>query len=469
MLLAFCGGALSLLVAYATAGFAVSLIPAEDGGLRIGFSPDARTLFGTFAVTLLTALVFGLYPALRGTRVDAAPALKEGAGSVGGAHGSAWLTPGKALVFAQVSLGVLLLGAAALFNSHLQRILANETGFERTRLLLFDLRPGQAGHLGPKLRQFYFDLEQRLRDVPGVEAAGFAHVRPMRGGGYWDQVKFGGSTPGIDMAVNFVTADYLNALGVKVVAGRGFTAGDIRDGATVAVVSEDLGKAIGPQPLGVTFRHGDQLYQIVGIAARARYEHVARQPNVLYLPHRLDKDTLTVMLRSQGSPMQMIGPVREAVRSLDANLPLVDVFTMEQQISNLLRRERLFAWLCGAFGLLALVLCMVGLYGVMTYAAARRGPEMGIRMALGASPGHIVRHIAGEGMAVTLAGLAAGAPVAWWAARKFVDFERFGMEPLAPGAVAWPALALAVAAAVAVAGPAWRAASADPAKVLRQG
>ncbi len=468
VLLAGLGGLLSLGVAYATANFAVTLMP---GRLRLDFAIDGRLILATLAVTTFTALLFGLYPAWRAARVDASPALKEGAGSVGGGGRHSWIAPGRILVLAQVALGVLLVAAAAAFTGHLRKILIGETGFERTRLLMFDVRPGQSGYRGPRLRQFYLDLERRLRDVPGVSGAGLARIRPMRGGGMSDEIRLPGRSKPIDSAVNFITADYLQALGVRVVAGRGLTAQDIRSGAAVAMVSEDVVKEIGAaSPLGLRFTmEAGKPMEIVGVVARARYSRLTEQPNVIYLPETLSEDSVTVLLRTTIPPIQVLGSVRRAVREMDSNLPIINAMTMEDQIAETLRRERLFAWLCGAFGVLALVLCMIGLYGLMSYAASRRRQEIGIRMALGASPRDVLRRIVGEGMAVALAGLLLGAPVAWWAARKYVDYKGLGMTPLDPAILGWATAALAGSALLAVLGPAWRAASADPVKALREG
>jgi len=463
-LLAACGGLLSLVVAYATANFAVRLMP---GNLRLDFAIDGRMLLATLAVTIFTALVFGLYPAWRASQVDAAPALKEGSGSVGGTRHS-WVTPGKLLVLGQVALGVLLVAAAATFTAHLRKIVSGDTGFERTRLLMFDLRPGQSGYRGPRLRQFYFDLEERLRVLPGVEAVGIARIRPMKGGGYWDTLHLPGDAKRIPSAVNFVTADYLRALGVPIVAGRGISEQDVRLGAKVALVSEDLAKEMGRSPLGVSLRMEDNVFEVIGVAARARYARLTQQPNVFYVPNTLARDSFTVLLRTSVRPMQLVDTARGAVGELDRDLPMVDVFTMEQQISTTLRRERLFAWLCGSFGVLALLLCMIGLYGVMSYATVRRSQEIGIRMALGASRNDVLRQVLGEGMGVALIGLLIGAPASYWAAHRYVDYKKLGLDPLDPTMIAWAIAALGVSALAAVLAPALRAAGSDPVKALRQ-
>jgi predicted permease len=466
LLLASFGGAFSLAVAYATANSAVTLIAPD---LRLAFDLDARMIFATIAITAGTALTFGLYPAWRSAQTDAAPALKEGSGSVGGVrHG--WLAPGKVLVFGQVALGVLLLAAGAAFTTHLRSIIARDTGFERSRLLMFDLRPGESGYRDARLRQFYTQLEQRLGDIPGVERVGLSRIRPMRGAGFYDDIRIEGQPRRTSTAVNFVTSGYLSALGVRIVAGRGITESDVNARANVAVISEDVASDIGRSPLGMTFRMEDNKpFQIVGVAARARYSRLTEEETVLYLPNALEQDSATAILRTSVPPTQLLSAVNRAVADMDATLPVVDPVTMEEQIAMTLRRERLFAWLCGAFGVLALILCMIGLYGVMSYATARRTQEMGIRMAVGAAPADILRHILGEGLSVALAGCVIGAPLAWWAAQRYIDYKKLGMQPLDPAVLAAATAALALAALLAVLGPAIRAASSDPMKALREG
>jgi ABC-type antimicrobial peptide transport system permease subunit len=276
----------------------------------------------------------------------------------------------------------------------------------------------------------------------------------MKSGGYHDEARIPGQPKGIGTAVNFISSGYLEALGVPIIAGRGITEGDVRTQAGVAVVSEDFGKQIGRSPLGLTIEMEDKTLEIVGVAARARYSRLTDQPNVLYLPNSLSQDSITVLLRTAVPPMQIMRGVREAVGNLDANLPIVNPVTMEGQIAATLRRERLFAWLCGSFGALALLLCMIGLYGLISYATSRRRQEIGIRMALGASPGNVLRQIVGEGMGVVLAGCVLGFPIAWWAAQRYVDYKRLGMEPLDPAILAWATAALA---------------GSDPMKALREG
>lgn len=464
-LLAGFGGLLSVPIAHVTANFAVPLM---SRGMVLDFTVDARLILATLAVSALTAIAFGLYPAWRASRVDANPALKEGSGSVGGTRTSS-VTPGKILVFSQVAMSVLLVTAAAAFTAHLRKILTADTGFERTRLLLFDVRPGQSGYSGPRLAQFYRDLESKLGALPGVQAVGLARIRPMRGGGYFDDMNLPGRAKPIGTAVNFVTADYLTALGVPILAGRGITDQDLRSSASVAVVSEDLAKEIGGNVLGLQYKMDGKPVEIVGIAARARYSRLTEQSNVQYLPNSLAQDTVSVVIRTSVPPSRVLPIARQALSELDKDLPLVNPATMEEQIASTLRRERLFAWLCGAFGVLALVLCTIGLYGIMSYAVERRKQEISIRMALGASPRRVLRHALSEGMSLALLGLLLGGPVAYLAAQKYVDYRRLGMNPVDPMLIFWAVVAMSATALVAVLIPALRAAASDPIQNLRQG
>lgn len=463
-LLAMIGGSLSLAAAYWLSNFMVRLLPSDQGAVRLDLPLlEARTILLTLVASALTTLVFGLYPAWRAARVEPSPALKEDAarpGASGGGH--RWLTPGKLLVITQVALGVLLVSAAAGFTARLRDLVNRDPGFERTRLLLFDVRPGQTGYTGPRLRQFYFDLQARLQAAPGVEAVSFAQTRPMRGGGYWDRVGRPGYGKEEPSASHLVTGDFLRVMRIGIVDGRGLSERDVQSGAAVAVISQDLAGKLGVRP-GMQVRQGRKLLEVVGVARRARYADMEQTVNVIYRPHPLDQESFTVVLRTRVAPLQVLAGVRKAVAELDRDLPIIEPATMEQQIGSTLRRERLFAWLCGSFGVLALVLCVVGLYGVMSYTAARRRREIGIRIALGATAGHVLRRVLGEGMGVTALGLAVGGPLAYYGAAAWW-----------PSSISLSALTVAIgalgaAAFVAVLVPAARAAAADPMRALREG
>ena len=457
LLLAGIGGVLSIGVASGLGELMVSLIPGTDA-LTLSPETDPRALLGAGAVTLMTALLFGLYPAWRTARVGTAPALKEGA-----TLSRARWTPAKLLVMAQVALGVLLVTAALVFTSRLSELAGRDAGFERGHVLLFDLRPGEVGYQGDRLRQFYVTLEERLGALAGVTQVGMAQMRPMRGGGYWDDVK---SVAGkrASVAVHHGTPRFLEALGVPLVAGR--VARPQEKG--VATIGENLAKEL-EVGLGSRITMSGEPLEVIGIAKTAQYSDLHEPHRVVYLAFGKEPNSATVVVRTAVPPLAALGAVRQTIAELDKNLPLVDVYTMEQQISRTLQRERLFAWLCGSFGVLALVLCAVGLYGLMAHTTARRTGEIGIRMALGATRGRVMSQVLREGLLLAFAGLALGVPLAIYLARVAES------QKLVPAGTmpVWTLLAalgvLALSAVLAVLGPAVRASSVEPMQALRQG
>jgi hypothetical protein len=262
----------------------------------------------------------------------------------------------------------------------------------------------------------------------------------------------------------------LEALGIPVVAGRGFTPQEIRGSARVAIISESLAKELNLSPaVGARVQTEQDVWEVIGVARNASYARLTQPVPVLYVPLPKERRSATVTVRTAVSPQAMISAAREAIRSVDKNVPLVDVYTMEQQISRTLQRERMFAWLCGSFGVLALVLCVVGIYGLMSHATARRTAEIGIRIALGASGGQVVGEVVRDGMGLTVAGLVVGVPVAIWAAKFAQRQQMLSAGPLPYWTLAAALAVLIASSFVAVLGPALRAASLDPMRALRQG
>ncbi len=457
LLLAGLGGVLSIGVASALGHLMVSLIPWTDA-LALTPETDPRALAGAGLVTLGTALLFGLYPAWRTATAGMAPALKEGVTL----SRRRW-APARLLVVAQVALGVLLVSAAVVFTARLNEVAGRDAGFERGHVLLFDVRPGEIGYQGPRLRQFYEAVEERLSGVPGVEQVGLAQTRPMMGGGYWDQATTA-SGKRADISVHNGSRRFVEALGVPLLAGRMARPGE----KNVALIGENLAQAL-EVGLGARVKVGESEQEVIGIVKTAQYSDLHEPHRVVYLPFDYERESAAVVVRTAVDPRVALGAVRAAMGELDKDLPLVDVYTMEQQISRTLQRERLFAWLCGSFGVLALVLCAVGLYGLMAHTTARRTPEIGIRMALGASRGAVMGQVLREGLALALAGLALGVPLAV-AAGRVAASQRMLPEGTAP---VWPLAAalglLGAAAVAAVWGPARRASTVEPMEALRQG
>jgi predicted permease len=469
MLLALLGGLASLPVTWMLTRLMLNFLP--DGFERmLSESADLRLLAATGAVTILTAIVFGLYPAWRGARVRLAPALQEGAGSAGTMSRWMW-APAKALVLLQMAMGVLLMSAAIFFTSHLWQVLHQDTGFSSTNLLLFDLRPGEAGYPGDRLKSFYLSLEERLASVPGVESVGISRVRPMRSGGFWEATTLPGqTTKGVFTAIHCGSAGFLKTMRIPLLHGRGFTELEVRSNAPVAIISAKLAREMNlAQPVGSRLVWAKKEYEVIGVAGDARYGGMTSDPPVAYLPADLSLDAQTFVLRTSAPPASLAPALRAAVAELDETLPLVDIYTMEQQISRALQRERMFAWLCGSFGVLALILCVVGLYGLFSYTTARRVPEIGVRMAIGASRREVISQVLGEGLRLALAGLALGIPLAAWCGWVAHANELIPSSAGVYWAVAGALCVLAMAAVTAVIVPAIRASLVDPIQALRNG
>ena len=360
--------------------------------------------------------------------------------------------------------------AAIVYTGNLNAIVGRDAGFERGHTLLFDLRPGELGYDGERLEMFYRNAEERLRAIPGVAEVGLSRIRAMRGGGFHDGIGTPGSDKKIGSAVHLATSGFVAALGVPLLAGRAFTAEEVHGEKRVAIVSEQLARQLNlADPLGARIVRDDLEWESVGVARNASYSRLTQPMPVAYMPLEKGTRSVTVLLRTTVDPLAVVGAAREAIRSLDRNVPLVDVFTMEQQIARTLQRERMFAWLCGSFGVLALVLCVVGLYGLMSHATARRPPEIGIRMALGASGRGVMLQVISEGMRLAAAGMVLGIPLAIYAA-KFAQRQRMLPEGPLPYWTLFAAIGiLIVSAFAAVSGPALRASSVDPRRALRQG
>jgi predicted permease len=469
LMLATIGGTLAIGVAFVLGRLVLTLLPNSYEGMALSLDPNLQSFAATTLVSFGTALLFGLYPAFRTARVDVSPALKEGSGGGGTLSRSRW-APAKALVIAQTALGVLLVTAAIVYTGQLNYLITRNTGFERANSILFDLRPGELGYKDARLKQFYESLQENLVAVPGVEAVGLARTRPMMGGGYWDEVRLPGQAKPVEVAVHHASSSFHKSMNIPLLAGRAITPQESSADAKVAIVSEDLARQLGaPAALGLRVQADKTEYEVVGVAKDALYSDMDRKVPVLYLPFGNKADSATAVVRTSIPPQVVLGAVRNAIKSMDSNLPLVDVFTMEQQISRTLQRERMFAWLCGSFGILALVLCVVGLYGLMSHTTARRTAEIGIRIALGATRGEVLRQVLREGFALAALGLATGVPLAIWAV-KFAEKQKVLPEGPVPYWTLVAALGvLAVSALAAIFAPAARASSVDPMQALRRG
>lgn len=473
-LLAILGGLASIVVAYASAQALAPFLTGRNATEPLRFSVDFPMLSAIAAISMLTLLLFGLFPAWRASRQDSNMALKEGSGSLGSAARH-WCTPGRLLIIGQMSLALILVTAAVLFTENLRGLSSRDTGFDRTNLLIFGLRPGTSGYDFTRLPAFYQELERRLNATPGVELASLAAFRPMNQGGWWEDIKEVGQSKNHHVAANLVTPSYLPVFVPTLKAGRHFNNNDLApNAARVAIISEDLARAISPgaSPIGkrIHFDERNKVnpMEVVGVTPPMAFNSMKDRPQVVWIPFDPKAEEATVVLRTKSSPRAILPAIQATLADIDRNLPLIEVFTMEEQMSKNLQRERMFATLCSTFGILAILLSVIGLYGVMSYNASRRRNEIGVRLALGAEPHNVVWMVLKEAIALTLLGLTLAAPAIYFGSR-FLEKELFELKPLNPLLLFVSVLLLATAAILAAWVPAHRAASLDPATALRQG
>ena len=483
--LALAGGALGLLLSVWVSGLLVGLLPTAGGdGPALATTPDLRVGLFTLAVSAVTALVFGLGPALQGSRPDLNRTLREESGSLSGGASQARLR--KGLVVSQVALSLLLVAGAGLFARSLCNLRFLSPGFDPTALVSFAINPELAGYDQVRLRQFYAALQDDLRAVPGVRAVTMAAEPLLVDSVSSRTIQVLGYEPKPDENMNPWTneigPDYFSALGIPLLLGREFTPRDVAEGPLVAIVNETFAKYYfgDENPIGRRFGwrvlENPAAIEIVGVVKDSRHgtmregttdDNAVRRFVYTPLQQGTELTGMTVYVRAdRGRRDGLVDRLREAVGRRDAGLPIHTVTTMEQTIDEAVFTERMLAILSAAFGLLATLLAGIGLYGLLSYTVARRTREIGIRLALGAERGTVLRLVLGEGTRLIVVGLALGLPVALGFGR-LVESQLFGLAPTDPLTLALAAILLAAVGAAAAYLPARRAAAVEPIRALR--
>jgi predicted permease len=474
-LLSLSGAVVGLLVAFAGIRGISWLIADPFGDLVLRPSLNWPVLAFTFALSLVTGLLFGLAPALQATRVDVTPALKEARAS----NLSARSGPlGQILVVAQIAMSLVLAVAAGLFVRTLVGLNAVELGFNRENLLVFSLNARPAGYKQQALTNFYDSLLNRFRSVPGVVSASLSDFPLVAQ--YWndENIKIPGYTHPTggkpNTALLSVDADFLKTMQIPILVGRDFAPRDIPS-PHVAVVSEAFAKKYfpGTSPVGRLIGIGDNNpanIEIVGVARNSHYKSLQEEaPTVLYVPYTQYLDEfgrVSFELRATGDPLALTATVRNIVHAANPTIPLERVSTQAALIDNTISQQRTFANLCSVFAALALLIACVGLYGTMAYTVARRTGEIGIRIALGAKRTGIVWMVLRQVCLLTGIGLAIGLGIAWQSSHVVASFL-YGVKPNDAYVMAGAACALLVAVLAAGFAPAWRASRIDPMVALR--
>jgi predicted permease len=478
LLLSLLGGGLGLLLAYWTSDALLAAIPFDPRHLALAASPDARVVAFTLGVCVLTTLLFGLYPALDSSRPSLVGTLREEAGSLAGGRRHARVR--RALVAAEVALSLLLLVGAGLFARSLRNLRNLDPGFDPRPLLTFSVDPDLAGYSSEQAQALGVRIREELAALPGVRRASMAQVAVLTQNQSRSILRPEGYQPqeGEDMSteVNFVGADFLETLGVVLLRGRGIGAGDGAGAPRVAVVNETLARRFFPgvdpvgRTLGLGRRAAGQPMEIVGVVRDGKHGNLREETQrMVFVPHAQIADDfgpLTFYLSTAGDPLALGAAVRQAVRRVDASLPLNDLQPMTHVVDESLFSERLASGLSAAFGLLAALLAGTGLYAVLSFSVARRTREIGLRMALGAARGEVVGLVVRDVLGMAGTGIAIGLPLAV-ALAQALRSQLFGLQPADPLTLAVATSLLVGVTALAGYIPARRATRLDPASALR--
>jgi putative ABC transport system permease protein len=431
---------------------------------------DARTLIFTLAASTAATLVFGLVPAIRATKTDLTSTLKAGGRGVAGGRG--WEL-GKVFVAAQVALSLLLLVCAALLVRSVRNLQVFDPGFDRERLYLVSTM--FLGYKGPQTGTLLKQISERTSSLPGARAVGIAQDVPPSDRRLNVTVDGAANLPSEKMYVDrlLVGPGFFEAMGIPLLAGRTLTAQDDEHAPNVCVVSATMARAFFAErsPIGrhFTFKRTGAEYtvEIVGVARDLKKADPRGEWRPVYCPMLQDLPSLnaTILVRANGDASPVIAEARRRLRDIDRNL-FVDVVTMDRRIEDNVFFQRLLATLSGVFGLLALLLASIGLYGVMAYSVARRSNEVGIRMALGADRRRVVGAVVWETMTLVAAGLVVGLAAAWGTTRLIAS-TLFGLTAMDPPTLTFAVLVMIAVALVAGYVPARRAAGVDPVVALR--
>ena len=437
---------------------------------------DGRVLAFTALITLLTGIVTGMIPAIQMSHPDLVSALKQGS-RLGSVHHS---RTRSALLIAQAALSVVLLIGTGLFVRSLRNVNELRLGIETDRVLIASLDLRSVGYRQPEIDAIYRRMEERLRLMPGVERASVSAALPFSSS-FAERIRLPGrdSLPRVKDGgpyLNAVTSGFFATTGMRILRGRGFTEGDRAGSARVAVVNETMAKLYWPgeNAIGQCLLIGADSMpctEVVGVAENSRRQSLIESETIQYfLPLGQHPEWMrdrTLLVRPRGDdPVRMIAQVQRELQGVAPNLPYAEVRPMGSLVSGELRPWRLGATMFGIFGGLALLVAAVGLYSVISYGVAQRMHEMGVRVALGAKTGDVLRLVVSQGVWVAVAGIAIGAAIAL-AAGQLVSsllYETSTRDPLVFAVVALTLLLVAVAASLI---PAWRATRVDPAVALR--
>jgi predicted permease len=436
---------------------------------------DWQVLAFAAAISLAAGLLFGMIPGWQAMHINVNRSLK-GVGNTAAGRNTRWL--GKGLVITQISLSIVLLIGAGLFVRTLVNLSRTTLGFRSDRLLLFELDPPRTRYSDARMTMLYQQLEEKIAAIPGVRSVSLSNIAIIGDGYSGTTFHVPGRSPQSNqerVQINSVGTDFFRTMGIPLLQGRAFTEHDTSSAPAVAVVNQALARRFFPRenPIGQIFEadsdDANGPIQIIGIAADTRYADLrAETPPIFYIPYQQQPNAshMVVEVRTAPEPGAVLSQVRASVEVLDRELPMINVRTMTDQLTASLSAERIFANLTAGFGLLALVLASIGIYGIMTYTVSRRNQEIGLRMALGEQRASVVWMVLREALGMLAVGIVAGIGCSL-ALSRFIAAQLFGLRAVDTWIYATAIALLSAVAVVSSFLPARRASAIDPLTTLR--
>jgi predicted permease len=477
MLLSIGGGGLGIIVAYWCARVLPRWASTATAPIPLNLTPDARILAFSVVTAVTTGVLCGLAPALQSASVDPASVLKAGSHSFTGREGSSRWSVRKMLVVAQVALSLLLLVGAGMFLKTLENYSRLDPGFDRNHLLNVQIDTHLVNYQTGEFPSLYQRLADRMEAIPGVRSASITTCPLVAGCFDASDViltdSSGHKAAQANAQVNSVSPNYLATTGIQLLRGRQFATADDASAPKVAIINQTFARRyVGSRnPIGLEFSYADNSpnrYQIIGLVSDARVNDIRETaPPLIYFPIAQNVGNPDGLeLRTAADPHWVAAQARQAVADVDPRIPIVKIATLNEAVRDNLTQPRLIARLTAIFGILALALACLGLYGVMSYSMQRRTSEIGVRLALGSTRPSVLWLVVRETLALAGAGVTVGLALAVAGMRMATSFL-FGLSPEDPSVIAMAISLLLVASAVAGFVPAWRAAHIEPVQALR--
>ena len=470
LLLAVAGGALGLLLTFWTSGLVSSFLTTSDEPLLLELTPNSRVLIFTLVASFATVLLFGVVPALKASRIDLVPTLKD-ADATSFRRGPSLQ---NLLVVTQVALSLLLLAGAGLFVRSLWKLQGIDKGFTGSNVMAYSLNMDLQGYDKGRGANFYASALENLAAVPGIESVTLASSLPATAGGSRMQVGPNETKPAVNenVSIDIVTIAprFFETTGLSLLQGRDFRRIDSDKSAKVTIVNETMAQKFWPQadPVGQSFNDGQDTYEVVGVARDTKYRNL-REPRRMTMYQPLAQGyvpRMNLLVRTGADPKSFVTLVQDRLHSIEPTLTIYNVRTLLEHVGRSLYVERMESVVLGTLGLVALLLTAIGLYGVVSYSVTQRTRELGIRMALGAQRSDVFRLVLRKGLILVAWGAAIGLVACYWLSR-LVSNQLYGISPNDPATLITVAVLLGAVALLASYIPARRATKVDPLVALR--